>query len=250
MKELKRTETIPERRGAMVPTADDSDLLWVRSKFLAGLSDAALRRLIDTAHVRHFSAKKDVIVSGGQPNHLFLLRTGRARFYIRTEDGREIVLLWAAPGEVLGLVSLLPNPPNYMANTTTVTAGDWLVWDHDTIRKLATEYPQIIENGFRVALYHLRIYMERHVNIMTKSAESRLATELIRLAKSVGKIGSSGVGIDITNEHLSSLSDVGVFTTSRTLSRWEKEGILSKQRGGLTLLDLESLMPLDLGLRR
>jgi len=153
-----------------------------------------------------------------------------------------MVLLWATPGEVLGLVSLLPSPPNYMVNTTTVSACTFLVWDHDAIRKVATEHPPIMENAFRLALHHLGAYMKRHVNIVTKSAESRLAIRLIQLATSTGEVGESGIRIDITNEQLSSLSDVGNFTTSRILSKWEQQGMLSKQRGGVTILDPDSLV--------
>jgi CRP-like cAMP-binding protein len=225
-----------------VSAGDNSDISWMRSKFLAGLTDDAVRQLLDSACLCHIDPKKDVIVKGEPPDHIFLLKIGRTRSYILVEDGREIVLLWATPGEVLGLVSLLPSPPNYMANTTTVTACDCLVWDHDTIRKLATEHPQIMENGFRLAIYHLTTYMKRHVNLVTKSATSRLANQLIQLATSAGKVGSSGINIDITNEQLSSLADVGYFTTSRILSKWEHDGMLSKRRGRLTLLAPESLM--------
>jgi CRP/FNR family transcriptional regulator len=214
----------------------------MRSKFLAGLTDDAVRQLLDSARLCHIDPKKDVIVKGDHPDHIFLLKIGRTRSYILVEDGREIVLLWATPGEVLGLVSLLPSPPNYMANTTTVTACDCLVWDHNTIRKLAIEHPQIMENGFRLAIYHLRTYMKRHVNLVTKSATSRLANQLIQLATSAGEVGSSGINIDITNEHLSSLADVGYVTTSRILSKWEHDGMISKRRGRLTLLAPESLM--------
>ena len=223
-------------------TGNKHDLSWLKSKFLAGLSAAAMRQVLDAARMRHIEGKKDVIVRGGTPDHLFMLKTGRAQSYILTEDGSEIVLLWAAPGDVLGLVSLLPSPPHYMANTATVAACDFLVWDHDTIRKLATEYPRIMENGFRLALYHLGAYIKRHVNIVTKSAESRLASRLIQLASSAGEVGTSGIRIEITNEQLSSLSDIGYFTTSRILSKWEDEGMLSKQRGRLTILAPEELM--------
>ena len=223
-------------------TIGEGSVAWVRSKFLAGLSDLVVRQLLDTARIRHFAPKSNVIVKGGQPDNLFLIKTGRARSYFVTEDGSEIVVLWAAPGEALGLVSLLPSPPAYLVNTTTVTACDCLVWDHHTIRKLATEHPQIMENGFRVALYHLGAYMKRHVNLVTKSAESRLANQLIQLATSAGEVQDSGIKIDITNERLSSLSDIGYFTTSRILSKWEHDGMLSKERGCLTLLAPESLM--------
>lgn len=236
-------------RGATVTTFDDKDFSWVRSKFLVGLSDEALRHLLDTAQMRHIAAGKDVIASGDQADHLFLLKTGQARSYIRTEDGREIVLLWAVPGEVIGLATLLPSPPNYMASTTTVTACDWLVWNHDIIRKLAAEYPQIMENGFRLALHYCQTCMDRHVNVLTKSAESRLAHQLIQLATSVGKIGNSGIEIDITHEQFSSLSDVDPLTTSRVLSNWEKERVLSKQSTRLTIHAPESLMLYTLGLK-
>jgi CRP-like cAMP-binding protein len=228
--------------GAAVRIGHDSSVSWMRSKILAGLSDEAVRALLDTARPRHIAAKKNLIVRGGHPDHLYLLKTGRARSYILSEDGCEIVLLWAGPGAVLGLVSLLPSFPAYMVNTTTLTACDYLAWDHDTVRKLATEHPQIMENGFRVALYHLGAYMRRHINLVTKSAESRLANRLIELATSAGQIGDSGIGIDITNEQLSSLSDIGYFTTSRILSKWEQEGMLSKQRGRVTIHAPESLM--------
>src|SRR5437870_5313177 len=52
----------------------------------------------------------------------------------------------------------------------------------------------------------------------------------------------SGISIDITNEHLSSLSDISSFTASRLLSRWQRDGKLVKERGRVTLLAPESLM--------
>ena len=221
---------------------DGSDVSWLRSKFFAGLSDPAMRQLLDSAKVCHIAPKEPIIVKGDSPNRLVLLKTGRARCYVLTEDGREVVLLWAAPGEVVGLVSLLPSPPNYMVNTSTVSACDCLVWDHDTIRKVAAEHPPIMENGFRLALSHVSTYMKRHVNLVTKSAESRLANRLLHLANTAGEVNTSGIKIDITNEQLSSFADIGYFTTSRILSKWEHRGMLSKQRGAVTLLDPESLL--------
>lgn len=228
--------------GAAVSKNEENNHSWVKSRFLACLSETALRELLDAAQTCHFPAKKQITLSGGQPDHLFLLKTGRARCYSLTKDGHELVLLWAVPGEVLGLVSLLPAPPNYMVNTAAVSECDFLVWDHITIRKLATEHPMIMENGFRLALYHLRNYMRRHVNVVTKDAGARLADRLIKLATSAGEVRDSGVEIQITNEQLSSLSDISYFTASRFLSKWEQEGILSKQRGRIILFDPESLI--------
>lgn len=211
-------------------------------KLFAGLDAPALRRVVHESQSRRIAPKTDVAISGMQPDNLYLLQGGRAQSYILTESGIEVALLWAVPGDVIGLVSLLANPPNYMANTTTVTECEFLVWDHSTIRRLAKAYPKIIENGFRMALQYLGGYMKRHSSVMTKSAEARLAQVLLQLANEAGEVKSSGIVVDITNERLSSLSDISSFTASRLLSKWERDGKISKERGRVTLRAPEALI--------
>jgi CRP-like cAMP-binding protein len=214
----------------------------VKSKLLAGLDDVALRHVLSKAQIRRIPPKKDVIIGGERPKHLFLLRTGRAKFYCVTESGAEVVILWNVPGDVMGLVSLLEHPPAYLASAMTVSECEFLLWDRVIIRQLAKAYPRLVENGLRMAVHYLSVYMNRHLNTVSKSAEGRLAESLIHLASAVGDVQPSGVEINITNEQLSSLSDVSRFTTSRVLSKWERDGRLSKQRGRVTLRAPEALM--------
>jgi len=214
----------------------------VKCKLFAGLDQIALRQIVSAAQTRRIAPNQNVVVQGGRPDNLFLLQTGRARFYVLTESGSELLLLWVVPGDVIGLVSLLANPPAYMASAATVSGCEFLVWNHGVIRRLAKTYPQLTENGFRLAIHHLQAYIKRHTSVMTKSAEARLAQALVQLASDAGEVQRSGIIIDITNEQLSSLSDISPFTASRLLSKWEHDGLLSKQRGRVTLLAPESLM--------
>jgi CRP-like cAMP-binding protein len=227
----------------LVRTADRLSCL-MKSKLFAGLDDTALRQILGAAEVRQFAPQMTVIVQGGRPDHLFLLKNGRAQAHSLTASGSEILLLWAVPGVVLGLVSLLANPPSYKVTATTITECEFLVWDHAAIRTLVKAYPQLSENSFRLALHYLGRYMKRHANIVTENAESRLAQRLLQLATEAGEVQPSGIAIDITNEHLSSFSDISPFTASRLLSRWEHERKLTKQRGRVTLLAPEALQTL------
>ena len=92
------------------------------------------------------------------------------------------------PGDVIGLVSLLANPPAYMVSAKTVSECEFMVWDHATIRRLAKAYPLLNENGLRLALHYLNAYMNRHVSIISKSAELRLAEALVHLATEAGEV--------------------------------------------------------------
>lgn len=215
---------------------------WVvKSKLLAGLDDTALRQIRHAAQVRSMPPNKSVSVTGGRADNLFLLQEGRARSFIHTESGSEINIFWEGPGDVIGLVALLANPPTYMASTTTVTDCEFLVWEHRVIRRLAKAYPQLTENGFRLAMHYVDVYMKRHANLLTKGRAARLAQTLLQLGTDAGEVQPTGIVIDITNEQLSSLADVSSFTASRLLSRWQREGTLVKQRGRVTLLSPESL---------
>lgn len=216
-----------------------------KSELFRGFGDTDLKEIFAAGRLRHMAPKTNLMVTGEKPNQLFLLRKGRVRSYILTESGSEVLLLWVVPGGVLGLPSLLVDPPTYLINAMAVTDCEFLVWDRDAIRRLVKSYPKIRENGLRLALEYLRRYMKRHVNIVTKSAESRLAQRLLQLASEAGVVEPPGIAIDITNEQLSSLSDISPFTASRLLSRWEQENWLTKQRGRVTLLapeDLEALV--------
>jgi CRP-like cAMP-binding protein len=217
-------------------------LRWLKkSKLFAGLADTALHEIFDAGRLRRLAPKTNVIVAGEKPDHLFLLQKGHARSYILTESGSEVVLLWLVPGGVLGLSTFLADPPAYLSNAIAVTECEVLVWDRDTVRSLVKAYPELTENGLRLALEYLKKYMKRHVNIVTNSAESRLAQKLLQLASEAGVVESPGIAIDITNEQLSSLSDMSPFTASRLLSRWEQEHWLTKHRGRVTLLAPEHL---------
>src|SRR5262249_7400102 len=177
-------------------------------KLFAALDDSVLQQIFCAARARRVPAKQSIVECGGRPRTLFLLREGRARSYVLTESGSEVLLLWLVPGDVVGLVLLLPKPPNYMASASTVTECEFLMWDHSTIRSLAKAHPQLTENGFRLALNYLGTYMKRHANLVSKSAEARLAYALLHLATEAGEVQPSGVTIDITNEQLSSFSDI------------------------------------------
>ena len=86
------------------------------------------------------------------------------------------------------------------------------------------------------------MFIDRHASVINKNAEGRLAHTLLQLASQVGEVQPSGVIIEITNEQLSSLSDISSFTASRLLSKWERNGAVCKERGRVTVVAPEALM--------
>ncbi len=212
------------------------------SNLLVGLEQPARRSILAAAQIRRISAKQNIVTVGDRATHLFLLQSGRVRFYHLTKQGRLVLLGWLVPGNVIGLVAMLENPFPYMATAEATSDCELLAWERSVIRKLVSRHPRLKENGLRIALGYLRNYVKRHIGLVTKTAEERLAETLLRLGDQSGKVRPDGIEIRATNDQLGALADISPFTASRVLSNWVRAGAVSKRRGRVLLHAPEALM--------
>jgi CRP-like cAMP-binding protein len=212
------------------------------SSFLAGLQQAATHDILGAAECRWAPANQ-TITSGGHPaTHLYLIQRGRSRYCHLTKEGELVLLAQLVPGDVIGLMTLLKTPGTYMATAEAVSDCELLVWDRAMVRNLVSQYPQLGENGLRIAFDYLRNYIDRHVALVTENAVERLAKALLKLGRQSGEIHPDGVEIRTTNDELSALADISRFTASRALSEWVRAGTISKARGRILLHAPEALM--------
>lgn len=145
------------------------------------------------------------------------------------------------PGDAFGLGTLLSEPTEYVGTAQAVRAGEALVWTHASLRKLCASFPKLSENALRIALGYVSAYADRHIGVISKTAEQRLADTLVRLGVQFGRMVAGGVELDIKNEHLASLADVNSFTASRLLNAWKRSGTVHKTRGTIKILRPEKL---------
>jgi|SRR5271170_3699660 len=212
------------------------------SSFLIDLEQSAIQAILAAARIRRISAKQNITSGGQRATHLFLVQSGRVRYYHLTKQGELVLLSWLVPGDVIGLVTLLKTNSVYMATAEATSDCELLAWEHTVIRKLVAQYPPLGENGLRVALGYLHGYAQRHIGLVTKTAEERLAETLLRQADKSGEVHPDGIEIRATNDELAGLADISPFTVSHELKKWVGEGILSKGRGRVLLHAPEALM--------
>jgi CRP/FNR family transcriptional regulator, nitrogen oxide reductase regulator len=213
-----------------------------RSKFFAGISDRDRQSILGVADQRHVSAKDSIIQCGEKAACLFLLCKGTVKYYRVTDRGDEIVLWWLTAGDIFGLATLLDDPPAYIGSAEAIENSALRVWPHSSIRKLSGVYPQLSENALRITIGYLAAYADRHAGITTRTAEQRLAQTLLQIGHRTGRTHPAGVDIHITNEQLGGLADVGMFTASRLLSKWERQGTIAKTRSKICIHAPEKLL--------
>jgi CRP-like cAMP-binding protein len=207
-----------------------------------GIDKAGLEDILGVAQHRRFPAGHEITTGGGRASTLYLIQSGRARLYHLTKAGELVLLAWLVPGDVAGLATSLKIPHAYMATAESTCDCEVLAWEHLVVRKLFSRYPVLAENALHIALEHLRTYIDRHVALVTKNAEARLAETLLRLSEQTGEFHPQGIEIRATNDELAAFAGISSFTASRVLSSWDRAGTLSKARGRILLQDPEALM--------
>jgi CRP-like cAMP-binding protein len=213
----------------------------IKSPFLVGLAPRDLDEVLATARECRFLAGTVLASQGTPANSLFLLVSGRARFFLLTPDGHKIVLMWLPAGEVIGGAAMQSRLSDYIVSTETVKDCSILVWDRPAIRRLAIRYPRLLENALDMAAEFLTFYVATHVALTCHTAPQRLAAILVNLAQGIGHKAPKGVELDVTNEELAQAANVTHFTASRLISQWQRQGVLVKTRGKILLRSPEKL---------
>jgi len=209
---------------------------------LEGLSPSEIE-LVVAAAKQVGAVGNSVITHQDRPaEHLYLLLTGRARYFSLTETGRKVILLWIPPGQIFGGTALLTASSTYLVSAEAAKNSSMLVWDRAKIRSLATRYPRLVENAYSEAYNYLVAYRAAHLSMICDTGPERLAYVLTSLASGMGEKVADGVELKIRNEELANEANVTLFTASRLLSQWQRRGMVVKSRGKILLRSPELLL--------
>jgi CRP/FNR family transcriptional regulator, nitrogen oxide reductase regulator len=212
------------------------------SPLFIGLGKDETRTILAAAVKRKFKRSETLIRAENPATRLMIVTMGFVNFYVTTENGQSILLRRFVPGNVLGIASLLNEPMGYLGTATAVSEVEALVWEHSKVVQLIRAYPGFSQNAFRIALHYIAIYAKRHIELVTNTAQERLAYALTTVGSQAGHMLTTGVEVDIKNEDLASLADVGYFTASRLLKKWERAGAVMKSRGKILIRIPEKLL--------
>jgi len=185
--------------------------------------------------LRRFGKGKTVTRSLEPATHLFLIKTGLVNFYRVTPEGQEVLLIRLSEGDAFGIGTVLNKPMGYLGTAETLEDSELYTWEHSCILRFAKENPTLAINVLRIALEYIKLSSDGHLALVSNNVEDRLTSTLMQLGIQTGHQHPRGLEVQITNEHLASLADVGYFTASRFLSKWQHKGALEKSRGKIII---------------
>jgi len=205
----------------------------------ADLTAAELVGLASLMRPRPY-AKDEVIYLRGDPGTAFyVIASGRVKIALTSPDGKELILRRLGPGGFHGELALLDDEPR-SADAVATDASVLLVLQRDAFRQFLAEHPGIANKLLGTVSQYLRRNAELIQDATFLDVPARLARILLELASEPGAVDLPPPGAIIPDRmkqgELASLVGATRESINKWLGSFEKQGLISYDKGQITLL--------------
>ena len=217
-----------------------------RSSLFKDVSPAVFEKVLSIGVLRPIEEGGFFFMQGDPATHAYVLVEGRVKMIQITPGGQQITLRIMTPGQTYGGIALLNPETGYPATAQAVENSIAMAWNTTHLRELAASEPSISLNTMQLMHGYITELQERQQALVTERVDQRIARVLLKLAAQSGKKVAEGVLIDmpLTRQDVAEMSGTTLYTVSRTLSQWERSGLLKIGRERVIIREPHGLVRL------
>ncbi|MEQ8556906.1 MAG: Crp/Fnr family transcriptional regulator [Henriciella sp.] len=193
-----------------------------------------------------FEPDEDIIQAGDRASKVFILQSGWAIRYRLLEDGRRQIVNFMLPGDVFDLQALGDLKADH--SVTTVTECHVAVIPAEPFINMLKSSGMLASAFWWSAVQEESILREQIVRIGRRSARERIGHLLLELHRRY--TGATGQQVDrltmpLTRADIADALGLTPVHVSRTMSAMRRSGLISEEKGAITLEDRDRLARLS-----
>ncbi len=221
--------------------AADPAALLARVPLFAGLDGAALKGLAARLRRRVYRRGTVIFHKDQTGDGLYVIESGRVRFFLPTQGGEELTIDVAGEGEVFGELALLDGQPRSASVEALEETVTHMLGREDFQASLAAspELAAAVIGLLSTRLRHVTDYAE---SLAFLDVHGRVARALLELA---GRYGVRGDGItidlDLTQTDLAAMVGATRERVNRALAGFRAQGLVDLRGRQIILRDPDRL---------
>ncbi|MDO4434682.1 MAG: fumarate/nitrate reduction transcriptional regulator Fnr [Alysiella sp.] len=185
--------------------------------------------------------------AGGHFTSLFAIRTGFFKTSVNTPDGRDQVTGFFMSGELMGMDGI--SNGSYITDAVALEDSEVCELPFERLEELSHHLPSLNMHFFR--LMSREIVRDQNIMLLLGNmrAEERLAAFLLNLSDRLSSRGFAAYDfiLRMSREEMGSYLGLKLETVSRTLSRFNQEGLISVEHKHIKILQAEKLQEMITG---
>lgn len=213
-----------------------------RNPLFEDLPDEDFNQMIASATPHVFKTRQRLFNQGDPGGSLLIILSGRVKISVVSQSGKDCILSFMGPGEIIGEMTLLDGGPR-TACVEALEATRCLEVARRNFLPLMKRNPDTAIRIIDLLCKRLRATSQMVEDAAVLGAAPRLARTLLRLADKHGKKGPEGVRIDLPLSQSALGASAGLLRESvnRQLRMWEEEGVIARDEGNIVIVQQEVL---------
>ncbi|HEV2097610.1 MAG TPA: Crp/Fnr family transcriptional regulator [Stellaceae bacterium] len=226
------------------PTPDLRQILR-RSALFARLPDDVIDKMFEHAVIRRYAANAQILNKGDPGSSMMAVLRGRVVIRAPSSDGKEVILNIINEGEIFGEIALLDGKER-TADAAALTDCELLVVARRSFLPLL-ERADIIRELLNVLCERLRRTSEQVEDVLFLDVAARIAKTLLRFAKADdAPQPTARIVLGLSQREIGNLIGASREKVNRRLQAWRRAGIITVDKGTISIRDAAALQSLKL----
>lgn len=210
--------------------------------FLETLTAEERVALESVGRIRRFRQGEAVFHEGDDAGGVVAILTGRVKVSLAGVAGREVVLGFPGPGELIGELAALAERPR-SATVTAIEGVEALGIRGADFRRFVAEHPRLTPVLFRQLAELVAAGGLQQVDLATRDVTARIAARLVELTTGVDDPDGGGVriAIPLSQEELAAWTGASREAVAKSLHTLRELGWVQTHRREIRVLDRDAL---------
>lgn len=210
--------------------------------FFGELSEPDREAILSRSRPQRFAPRSRFMYEGQVGSEVMVIVAGRVKVTYLTAEGREVILDFRGPGDLLGEIAAVDGKPRSNA-VEAIEVVDVVSMPAAEFRSLLASRPTLANQLLQNTIRRFRDADRKVVEFGASNAAGRLAARLLELVERFGTSTRAGHVIDlpITQDELAGWTGASREAVAKALHGFRELGLVSTERRRLTVLDREGL---------
>jgi CRP-like cAMP-binding protein len=207
-------------------------------------TDEELQLILKNSIIRTVEENGFFFFQGDTAKYLYVLVSGQAKLLQASPQGQQVSLRIIQPWQMFGALGAVRQEATYPATAQVLEDSTALAIESGFLRTLAEKNPQISFDLMSLMTTYIQEMQARYRELATERVEQRVANALIRLAGHSGLKSNKEAGIELSfsRQDVAEMTGTTLYTISRLLSEWERQGLIETGRERITILKPHDLV--------
>lgn len=203
----------------------------------AGIDPAELAQLADVTREKQYPKGSVIVFEDDPGDALFVVREGRVKVVLVSEDGREVILGVLGVGEHFGELSLIDEGPR-SAHVIAMEDSTLLVLRRDDFKRRVEVTPQLAWALLVELSRRLRRADGKIGGLVLLDVPGRIARLILDAAADTG---GDTIEKPLTHQTIAQMIGASRETVSRAMSEFQEAGLISVARRRITVANRQAL---------